>query len=226
MVCFEPVLMCPARTSPSPTSAGTLWAWLRAARRVLWPTVRDSRLHRFHHALMAMLTVLALLAGYGNAANEDTTVQAVKAAFMFNFAKFASWPQDTFATASSPVRLCIYKDSLSDEVTAPLSGKLLQDRPVKVIPVTDMRGVKECHVLYLAAHHADAALARGRSILDELPVLTISDAENFAQSLGHIGLFEENGRLRFQINLAAVEKSGLGLSSKLLNLAEIVDRRR
>jgi hypothetical protein len=56
----------------------------------------------------------------------------------------------------------------------------------------------------------------------ELPVLTVSDARGFAQAGGMIELYEDNGRMRFAINIDTLQKSGVKLSSRLLDLARIV----
>jgi hypothetical protein len=53
-------------------------------------------------------------------------------------------------------------------------------------------------------------------------VLVVSDMPGFAVLGGHIGLVEDSNRLRFQVNLEAALKTGLKLSSKFLQLAEIV----
>jgi hypothetical protein len=56
----------------------------------------------------------------------------------------------------------------------------------------------------------------------KLPVLTISDAPNFVQAGGIIGMFQENNKMRFDINLAAARQNNLVVSSNLLRLARTV----
>ena len=65
--------------------------------------------------------------------------------------------------------------------------------------------------------------------LDELkgaPVLTVGDGDDFARNGGMIGLFVEDGRMRFAINPDAAHRAGLRLSSQLLKLAKIVKEGR
>jgi hypothetical protein len=62
-------------------------------------------------------------------------------------------------------------------------------------------------------------------MLDEVkgaPILTVGDGDAFASGGGMIGLFVEDGRMRFAINTEAAHRAGLRFSSKLLNLAKIV----
>ena len=54
------------------------------------------------------------------------------------------------------------------------------------------------------------------------PVLTINGSGRFLDAGGIISLFIENGKLRFDINLAAARASNLSMSSNLLKLARVV----
>jgi hypothetical protein len=53
-------------------------------------------------------------------------------------------------------------------------------------------------------------------------VLTVSEIQGFAERGGIIRLFEEDKRLRFEINPGVAEQEGLRLSARLLKLARIV----
>jgi hypothetical protein len=71
----------------------------------------------------------------------------------------------------------------------------------------------------------DAETRRGAERLGSLktlPVLTVSDRKGFAESGGIIELYVDGGRVRFAINVDAVERSGLRLSSRLLGLAKVI----
>jgi hypothetical protein len=52
-----------------------------------------------------------------------------------------------------------------------------------------------------------------------LPILTISDGEDFARLGGIAHIFVETGKMRFALNLELAKRSRLQLSSKLLALA-------
>jgi hypothetical protein len=58
--------------------------------------------------------------------------------------------------------------------------------------------------------------------LARLPILTVSDIGDFAQTGGMIGLVEAEPGIRFAINLAVARQANLKLSSQLLKLATIV----
>jgi len=60
--------------------------------------------------------------------------------------------------------------------------------------------------------------------LNQRPILTVSDADGFAQRGGMIRFVTDRNRIRLQLNLAATEAAHLTISSKLLRVAEIVRR--
>jgi hypothetical protein len=83
-----------------------------------------------------------------------------------------------------------------------------------------------CRILFVAGLDAPGSSALLEAV-GRKPMLTVGDADGFAESGGVAGFFVEGGTLRFAINLDATQRSGLLLSSKLLSLAKIVkeDRR-
>ena len=150
------------------------------------------------------------------------TQPALKAAFLFNFAKFVEWPADS--GTSSPLTLCVLDDSAVEDAL----GQLVNGGPVNGRMVTRAKGarpLRSCHLLYVG----DSDSGRAAATLDELkgaPILTVGDGDAFARGAGMIGLFVEDGRMRFAINADAAQRAGLRLSSKLLNLAKIVKEAR
>jgi len=54
------------------------------------------------------------------------------------------------------------------------------------------------------------------------PLLTVGDSAGFCRQGGAIGFFLEDGKVRFEINVAAAERRGLRVSSSLLRLARII----
>jgi hypothetical protein len=78
-----------------------------------------------------------------------------------------------------------------------------------------------CHVLYLTGSDRKRALDIVGNLEDEL-VLTVSDAAGFARTGGMVELFIEEGRMRFAVNVDALERAHVRLSSRVLALAKIV----
>jgi hypothetical protein len=153
----------------------------------------------------------------GNAASQSDV--AVKAAFLFNFAKFTEWPR---LPAGAPITICVVdEDEIAASLAAIVRGQMVDGRAVGVLRSPEAAEWTACHILFIA----DTATRRAAAALPAikaLPVLTVSDDPGFARAGGIIELYVEAGRMRFAVNTAAVERSGVRLSSRLLGLAKLV----
>jgi len=173
---------------------------------------------------IALLLACTGVARAGAAPPDATSDVEVKAAFLYNFAKFAEWPA---LAARSPLFLCVVGD---DRIAAALSavtqGQTIESHAIEASRMPASGG-KPCHLLFVS----QSSVRDASPLLDVSkgqPILTVSDAERFASSGGMIELYMEKGRMRFAINVDAIQRSTLHVSSRLLSLAKIVrdDRER
>jgi len=146
---------------------------------------------------------------------------SVKTAFVYNFAKFATWPPAAFAGPQAPLVLCTIGEVSFGMALSALQGKPVGERSLAVREATPANA-DACHLIVVGQPHAArfgdvAAALKGR------PVLTISDADGFARRGGAIGLVIENSRVRFEVNPRTLDGTGVTLSSQLLRLARIVE---
>ena len=149
----------------------------------------------------------------------------VKAAFLYNFAKFVEWPPETFADAASPMVLCVLDDEpLGASLRATVKGEKLNERRLVVRLLRDPQATQGCHVLFVGAEKG--RLPEILASLRGAGVLTVGGAGDFLDRGGMIRLFLEQNRVRFDINLDAAEQSHLKLSSKLLRLARAINPQR
>ena len=166
--------------------------------------------------------VIPMLA-FVDLAAQAVTQPALRAAFLFNFGKFVEWPAES--SAAGPLCVCVLDDAAVEESLAELiDGAPATGRSVTLVKGRN-RSLRGCHVLYLG----DTDPTRIAATLDELksaPILTVGDGDQFARGGGMIGLFVEEGRMRFAVNPDAAQRAGLRLSSRLLSLAKIVKEGR
>lgn len=159
----------------------------------------------------------------GSAWGSEFDEYAVKAAYLYNFAKFVEWPPETFATADAPLRICVAGDNPFGDALASLSDKKVANHPVEVRAIPATVNLNPCHIVFISRSEQrrfKALLTK----LDRLPILTVSDMGGFALDGGMIGLIEADQRIRFDINLAVTRQANLKLSSQLLKLANIVEQ--
>lgn len=162
---------------------------------------------------------LAICAGTVRA---DTTEAELKAAFIYNFAKYVEWPADALSATPGGLTLCMLgpRDALFDAL-AEFDGKLVRGRSLQVRAAGRNSNLKVCQVLVFAENegeHFEAVLKR----LEGTPVLTVNGSGRFLDAGGIIGLVAEGDKLRFDINLDAARRNNLVLSSNLLKLARHV----
>ena len=145
----------------------------------------------------------------------------VKAAFLFNFAKFVEWPPDAFSSPDQPIGICVLgQNPFGTVLEETVRGKVVGHRTFVVLQILDGQHVTGCHIVFICA----SAGKRSVSLLEELRnmgVLTVSETDGVQAMGGVIGLNLKDGRVRIEIDLAAAERAKLRISSKLLSLAEI-----
>jgi hypothetical protein len=148
---------------------------------------------------------------------QNVTEPALKAAFIYNFARFTSWPMEW--PASEPFVICVVGDAVGDALERVIKGRQLAAHPMAVSRATLTGPNRPCHVLYLSGIMTSQAAQLLGGMRDS-PVLTISDVEGFIDVGGMAQLFFEHGQLRFSIRLDPVKRARLQISSRLLALAK------
>jgi hypothetical protein len=152
---------------------------------------------------------------------ETVTAPAVKAAFLYNFAKFTEWPSDTLAPRQR-LALCVIGDSAVAEALAQtIKGRSIDGHDLAMEVVEAGGPIRSCHLLFVSGLDAKRS-AQLFEALKGAAVFTVSDGEKFAELGGVAQLIPENDRIRFAINVMSAERARLRLSSKLLSLATIV----
>jgi hypothetical protein len=146
----------------------------------------------------------------------------VKAAFLFNFAKFVEWPADAFERTDTPIVIGVVGDSpMGAALERTVEGKQVNGRSLVVRRLRWDDDTKNRQILFVSA----ADETHVHRFLDRLKgqsVLTVGDMPGLARRGVVINFVLEQNRVRFEINVEAARRARLALSSKLLSLARIV----
>lgn len=180
-----------------------------------------SRAYLCARALSYSLLILARLgvawAESDPALPMESAEYAVKAAFLYNFAKFTEWPDSD----SGAMTFCISGADPFGDAFAELETSGFQGRPVVIRRAP--QDFRACRVLFInepdARRRADLLLR-----VRNAPVLTVGDQTDFIDAGGMIGFVIEDDRVRFEANQEAAERAGLRLGSRMLDLARRVKR--
>ena len=155
------------------------------------------------------------------AAEEPTREYRIKAAFIYNFAKFTRWPAGSFSDGEAPLDFCIYGEVPFGGALEAVAGNTIRGRKVAVRRIAAIEASDGCHLLFISDSESER-LAGILAALNDRPVLTVADMPDFTRAGGIINLkTTEEDKLRFEINTGSAKRAGLKFSSKLLSLAEI-----
>jgi len=176
-------------------------------------------------SMLAMLTGSADARAASDSPSPATATASreylLKAAFLYNFAIFTTWPAEVFPGPQTPWRVCILGEDTFGAAMQSIEGKSIKQRPLAVIRIAQVSDAEACPIVFISTSEEE----RLRAILGYLrdrPILTISDIPNFARAGGTINLKTLQDQIRFDINVDAANAADLRLSSKLLRLGNIV----
>lgn len=162
-----------------------------------------------------------LLTGSSAAAQHPvSSEQALKAAFIYNFTKFITWPSTP--SPPSPFRICVSDDAgMVTALNDTIRGKQVAGQSIAIVSLRDTKELPACQILFLTHLPPDErsrllAAARGK------PILTVGEEKGFATRGGIINFFTSNDRVQFEINVDNARRAGFEISSRLLSLARIV----
>ena len=146
----------------------------------------------------------------------------IKAAFLYNFAKFVEWPADRFADESSSIIFCVIgKDPFGATLEDTVSGKTGKGRHIDISRIDSVDDLDACHLLFVGLSEPE----RLRQIVASshaANVLTVGDIDDFIEFGGIIGLMKRENKIQFEINLISAKQARLKLDLKLLRLANWV----
>jgi len=153
---------------------------------------------------------------------QSATEYQVKAAFLFNFAKFVEWPADVLPTADSPLQICVLgQDPFGRDFEQVIEDKTVNGHRLEVAHPDGVPQARACQILFVASSEKQKV----RDILRNLAgisVLTVGDTAGFAKMGGIINFVLDDSRVRFEINIKAAERANLKLSARLLTVAKLI----
>lgn len=142
----------------------------------------------------------------------------LKAAFLFNFARFITWPKTSLTTTDENINFCIIGENPFGTILTNLESKKISGHFVKVHYLEKDNHLQKCHLAFYGK-----GIVKDRSELDwefsSQYILTISDISGFAEAGGDIEFTKKNNRIRFIISNSNLKRKGLTPRASLLELA-------
>lgn len=180
-------------------------------------------LTRFHN-LICLIVICTLVCGslYECKGDDSQAEYKIKAAFIYNFAKFVEWPQQAFVNNNSPVIIGVLgRDPFGDILDDTVKNKTIGKRKIVVTRYKDVSNIGVCHILFISSSEKKRLL----KIADKLKgtsILTVGEVKNFARKGGIIGFVRKEDTIGLEINLTNARQAKLKISSKLLKISKVI----
>lgn len=159
--------------------------------------------------VVVLITLLTTNAHAASVAEESE----LKAAFVYNFTLFTTWPQTT------PVLdICVLGGNTYLTLLKKYEGRIVNKATVQVKRVGSASEARGCQVLFIDSSEHEHIDNINRALQD-VPVLTVAESGKLSPYSVIILLVRNQDRVTFEINQNAATDRGLTLSSKLLKLA-------
>jgi hypothetical protein len=166
-------------------------------------------------SLFAFL-IVACKAMDANPLGTEPSQSDVEAVYLFDFGKFVRWPG---AGADAPFSICAAAPQpFVDGLQGVVANEHIEGHSLAVRRVLRAEQTQGCSILFIDASEKEDEPAL-LAACENKPMLTVSDLPGF---LGHGGMVQfllVGKRVRFSVNLDAVNHSSLAMSSELLKVA-------
>lgn len=144
----------------------------------------------------------------------------VKGAFLYNFAKFVKWPDETSLGPNFVIGV-LGEDPFGPVLDKTFHGKTILDRAVEIRRLASPEAGRDAQIVFVSSSEKEHLAAILKALAGS-PVLTVGEMDRFADRGGMIGFQLHEEAVRFNINLDEVERANLKMSSQLIRLAQRV----
>jgi YfiR/HmsC-like len=172
---------------------------------------------------IALAVAACVISAQSPSRTAQLTPSEVKATFLVNLVKFVEWPDDAFPSAHEPITLGIVgADPLTNVLSRAVYGQSVKGRTVAVHRYVFGDDLRECQVLFVSMSeqgHISQILAS----VSGASVLTVSDAQRFAEEGGVVQFAVDEDRVHFSVNRGAAMRAKLQISAKLLTLSRVIN---
>ena len=170
-------------------------------------------------SFLALILIWLLTIVGARAQDPQRAEYHIKAAFLFNFARFVEWPPAAFADAGSPIVIGILGENpFQDELEQTIRDKTLNNRPLVIKQFASLGESTNCQILFISTSEKKR-LPEIFEAVRAASVLTVGETDRFIETGGMVNLVHEGSKIRFQINEPVAKNAGLKISSKMLSLA-------
>ncbi len=152
-------------------------------------------------------------------AQQEKPIHEIHAQMMFNFVKYIQWPNE--ADGGDFVVGVMGDDEIFNTLKGWYDGKAKGAKKYVIKKLASADEAANCSVVYLGKSK-NKEFDNIKTASAGKPVLTITDSYNLGQKGSCINFKVVDGKLKFELNQAAVTSSSLKVSSALSSMAIVI----
>ena len=145
-----------------------------------------------------------------------------KATFLFNFAKFTTWPADVL-TEADRIRFCILGTDPFGVFLDVMAIRGVRGHEVDLLRLKSNDQTRDCHLLFLAV---DAVPDEGMLPVELIRrgLFVVADTPGLAGrgAIANLLHDDDDGDVRFEISVGAARRAALILNTQLLRLGRLI----
>ena len=157
----------------------------------------------------------AIKPGYADAVEEST----IKSILTLNLARYSEWPARVFDRNNATINLCLLGDDTVQQAFALLEKKPVGNKTLSVHNINESKNLENCQILFTSADTANISQLNEQCYKQH--ILTIGESDDFLYKGGMVYMENSSGKINLHINLSALEKAQVHISSRVLKLATI-----
>jgi hypothetical protein len=180
------------------------------------------RKHPYRFLWFLLLCPLCIIGDFGPLRAEEVNQEyQLKAAFLVNFSRFITWPEQSFPQEQPGITFCIAGKNPFGTILNAVENKMVNGRNIKVVYADSFQKISQCHLLFVSkAEHIDLDSLFSR--IGKKSMVTVSDIPGFVDAGGSIEFVITGDRLSFIINSSNLKQHGIQASASMLDLATSV----
>jgi len=164
--------------------------------------------------LFGVFMCALLCLSYAHADTSPVEEYKIKSGYIFNFTKFITWSEEA---DTDTFNICIVGNDPFGDVINGIEQHSAFNHPIKLFRLSAINQESHCHIVYIGAGGNFKAATLGKNIL------TVGEEAPFTKQCGMIAFVKQQDKIKLQINLKQLQQSGLKVSAKLLEVADLVE---
>jgi hypothetical protein len=173
---------------------------------------------------LKVVILIVLTVSAGSKLFSQTDINIMKAVAIEKIALFVTWPtcstKDT--TSHEFIIGVVGSDSFSEVLENVYKDEKIKNKRVKVVTITDTQEAIDCDLLYIPR----IRISELEIVLNQIKgnaILTISDSDGFAEQGCFINFYENENKLRFEVNQRGMQEEGFNIDYRLLRVSKIIN---